>query len=202
MKTQDEYDKELSHFYRKVSNHEEAFDVLPEDKLVLYSSEWDTPDSVYETLQEASESPETIYICDWQDDSNDKYFTYIYYDDDEYDTVCCVTRTSVYDNILDVPSKVIDAKWHVVRIIKEDGGVAYIWESYPMDPDEFMTTYTDWVQRHGTWTCPEPDTNTESEDDDQTETSDDKTEPGSDSDSDYGENKIDGLKKAQEVFEG
>jgi hypothetical protein len=149
MKSQDDYAKDLSHFYKVITNHTDAFDVAPQGNLLLYSDEWKNPSQVYETLEDASANLDNSYICDWIDDYNNKYYTYIYTDEDDAE-VKCVTRTHMMKHLSEVAPTVIDSKWHAVRLLTKDG-CYYVWESYPMEIYELMDIYTSWVKRYGEW---------------------------------------------------
>ena len=153
MKGQPEYKdvKEISYLYKRVINHENVLDVNPEADVILCSDEWEKPNSVYKTLEDAqSHEDDTIFICDWKDDKGNVYYTCAYKDTEEGDEIQIVTRTAVFENLADVCKDVIDSKWHAVRLCFEEGE-CYVWESYPMDTFEFMEMYTSWVKRFGEW---------------------------------------------------
>lgn len=153
MKSQDEYDKELSSFFRHVTNHESAFEAEPKGKLTIYRDEWNKPDGVYNTFDEFDiDDEDDMYICNWTTDDGIDLYTMVYSTGEE---IRSVTRAYPVEGVLDVNPKIIDDHWHLVRL-EIDGGERwmYVWESYDMDPLEFMEMYTNWVKRYGDWEPP------------------------------------------------
>ena len=180
MKNQeDEYDKELSSFFRHVTNHETAFEAEPTGKLTIYKDEWNKPDVVYNTFDEFDvDDEDDMYICNWTTDDGIELYTMIYSTGDE---IRSVTRAYPVESVLDINPRIIDDHWHLVRLEIDNGERwMYVWESYDMTPLEFMEMYTTWVKRYGEWEPPsdlEEDSEAEEDsEDDEEEDEDDEEE--------------------------
>jgi hypothetical protein len=188
MKSQDEYDKELSSFFRHVTNHEGTFEAgNPEKgKLTIYADEWKKPDIVYGTFDEFDvDNEDDICICNWTTDDGIELYTMVYSNGDE---IRSITRAFPVNGILDINTRIIDDHWHVVRLEIDNGeNWMYVWESYDMDAFEFMEMYTTWVKRYGEWEPPsdlEDDSEAEEDSDEDDCSEDDEDEDSEDDISD------------------
>ena len=192
MKTQEEYDKTLSKFYKRIVNHETALPVNPEDDVILYKDEWKEPNGVFKVLEEADRDDEgTVYLANWTDDHGNMYYSCITKEyggagsDSDSDMsdgeggAEVVTRTVPMSDLSKVRPEVMDDQWHVVRLVKEDGTCDYVWESPPQDTMEFMEMYCTWVTRYGDWE-PSSDEEGDSEDDDESDDTGSDSDTGSD----------------------
>lgn len=185
-----DYDKDVSKFFKRYINHEEVFDVDPDDALVIYTDEWKAPDIVYKALSEAeSDEENTAFIADFTDDDGFGYYAYFSKatdedgdEDDELDDgeLQIIVRSTPFDDMSKVRNEIIDSGWHVIRMIKEDGSSVYVWESYPLEIMEFMELYCALVKRYGEW-VPDEDSegSTFASDSDAASDEDDESSDGS-----------------------
>jgi hypothetical protein len=180
MKSQDEYDKELSSFFRHVTNHEGVFEAEPKGKLTIYTDEWNKPDVVYGTFDEFDvDDEDDMCVCNWTTDDGIELYTMVYSNGDE---IRSVTRAYPVEGILDINPRIIDDHWHVVRLEIDNGERwMYVWESYDMDALQFMEMYTTWVKRYGEWEPPS-DLEEDSEAEEDSDADSDEDEEGEDAD--------------------
>jgi len=143
---QNEYTPGLDELYGKIQNHASVFTVEPKGLLMIYDDEWQNHENVDATLDELDEDNhrDTVYICNWLDDSGLTFYTMLAKDDD--DNIVCVTRLTPIDNIALTPDKLVEMRWTPIKVLYNTQN-QIIWESPKQNACTFLEMYKDWVRR-------------------------------------------------------
>lgn len=164
--TQEDYNEEMTAFFDQVDNHDKIFKLNPDATLTLYEDEWFSPKTVDDTIDELEEDSDldTKFICNWKDDENNVFYTYMYKDPDEED-VRCITRTLPMSGLDYVAEKLVDDGWKPLLMKLNGSGRAYIWESPSKSAYDFIELYKTWVTQYEQEESDEEDDDTPEDDD-------------------------------------